>query len=194
VFERVRAALAAPAAAAPAGVAGDAAVALRRKTHRTIQRVTDDIDKRMHFNTAVSAIMELTNACAECAGPEDGPADLDADRGQALREAFHVLARLLAPFAPHFAEELWETLGGSGFVSVAAWPVAEAALLREDHVTIVVQVSGKVRGQLALPRGVSQDDALAAARQLERVAAQLDGKTVRRVVWVPDKLLNVVAT
>jgi leucyl-tRNA synthetase len=172
-----------------AALEGDALV-LRRKTHRTIQRVTDDLARRMRMNTAVAAIMELINVAAPLTDREDA----DAGVLWALREAFDALARLLTPFAPHYAEELWEALGGAGFVSQASWPEADPALLVEDEVTLVVQVGGKLRGRVTVPRGASEDEALAAACGEPRVAGHLEGKTIRRVIYVPDKLLNLVAS
>ena len=112
----------------------------------------------------------------------------------AQREAFEVLSRLLAPFAPHFAEELWSALGAEGFVSVAPWPEAQHELLVVDEVTVVVQVNGRLRGRVIVSRGASETETLEAAREEPRVAANLEGKTVRRVIFVPDKLLNLVAT
>ncbi len=166
------------------------AMALRRKTHRTIRRVTDDLGPRMHLNTAVSAIMELINAASSLAD-EERP---DPATAWALREAFEMLAKLLAPFAPHFAEELWEGLGCEGFVARAAWPEADPDLLLEDQVTVVVQINGKLRARLSLPRGASQDDAIRAVQEDGKATAYLEGKTIRRVVYVPDRLLNLVVS
>jgi leucyl-tRNA synthetase len=175
---------------APADAADGDALALRRRTHRTIHRVTQNLGPRMHFNTAVSAIMELNNAVVATVDREDaGPGEL-----WAVREAFEALARLLAPFAPHFADELWEALGGEGFVIASVWPEPDAALLVVDEVTLVVQVNGKLRARLTLPKGASEEQALEAARQDENVAGHLDGKTMRRVVHVPDRLLNLVVS
>jgi leucyl-tRNA synthetase len=186
-FDRVRARLPAHGAAAP-GAGGEAATALRRKTHQTIQRVTDDLGDRMHLNTAVAATMELINATSDLAdSPESGPAEL-----WAMREAFEVLALLLAPFAPHFAEELWEALGGATLVSAAPWPRVDRELLVSEEALLVVQVNGKVRARLTLPRGASEEQALAAARAEPRLAPYLEGKTLLRSVHVPDRLLNLV--
>jgi len=171
----------------PEALEGEAR-ALRRKTHRTIVRVTDDLGPRMHLNTAVAAIMELINATVPHA---EDPAAAPAVNW-ALREAFEVLAKILSPFAPHFAEELHESLGGTGFVAAASWPAADAEVLAEDDSVVVVQVNGKLRGRVTLPKGASEERALAIARADANVAAHLDGKTVRRVVYVPDKLLNLV--
>jgi leucyl-tRNA synthetase len=132
--------------------------------------------------------MELINATiphAEDPAPTPGV-------GWALREAFEVLARILCPFAPHFAEELHESLGGTGFVAAAGWPVADPAVLAEDVALVVVQVNGKLRARVTLPKGASEEAALDAARGDANVAVHLDGKALRRVVYVPDKLLNLV--
>ena len=115
------------------------ALELRRKTHRTIQRVTDDLAERIRFNTAVAAIMELINQAAPLTDSDAA----DPHTRWALREAFEVLARLIAPFAPHFAEELWHELGGAGYVSRAAWPEADTALLVLEQVSVVI--SGPAR-------------------------------------------------
>ncbi len=163
---------------------------LRRKTHDTIRRVTEDIDKRMHMNTAVAAIMELINTAA----PLTEESEPSPALAWALREAFEALARLLAPLAPHLAEELWAEVGGEGYVSLASWPDYDPELLIKDEVLLVVQVGGKLRGRVTVSRGASEDEALAAAREEPRVAAHLEGKTLRRVIYVPDKLLNLVAT
>jgi leucyl-tRNA synthetase len=187
-FRKVRDRLPDAGTGVPNGLGGTDVAALRRKTHQTIRRVTDDLGPRMHLNTAVSAVMELVNAVGPLADREDA----DAATLWAVREAFEAMARLLAPLAPHFAEELWETLGGKGFVLEAAWPEADAAQLVEEQVTVVVQVNGKLRARLTLDRGASEEQALETARADDRVAVHLEAKTVRRVVYVPDKILNLV--
>jgi len=186
VFERVADQLPPPGAAIPE-VDGDA-FALRRKTHRTIQRVGEDIGVRLHFNTAVSAVMELINTIAPLA---DG-SERNAGEYAALREAFEALAKILSPFAPHFCEELWSRLGGTDFVVRTAWPEADRALLTEDNVTLVVQVNGKLRARVQVPLDADEDAALAAAREDANVASHLEGASLRRVIHVPNKLLNLV--
>ena len=142
------------------------------------------------MNTAVAAIMELINAVVPFVDREE----LDAATAWALREAFEVLARVLAPFAPHFAEELWQILGHERQVSVTEWPVADPGLLVRDEVTLVVQVNGKLRGRIQVPRGCSEDAALEHARREQKVAERIEGKTLRRVIHVPDRLLNLVVS
>jgi len=187
VFHKARPRLPPPGTAVP-DLEDPEALALRRKTHRTIARVTDGLGPRMGLNTAVAAIMELIHAAAPLADREDR----DPASAAALGECFEVTARLLSPFAPHFAEELWERLGGRGFATLAPWPVADPELLVEEQVTIVVQVNGKLRARLRLDRGAAQSAAIAAARDEPNVAPHLGGKTLARVVWVPDRLLNLV--
>jgi leucyl-tRNA synthetase len=187
VFQTARPRLPAPGAPVPA-IEDPEALALRRKTHRTIVRVTDGLGPRMSLNTAVAAIMELIHAATPLAEGER----IDAAATAALGECFEVTARLLAPLAPHFAEELWEQLGGAPFVALAPWPAPEAELLVEEQVTIVVQVNGRLRAKLRLDRGAEESVALSAARNEPHVASHLDGKRLSRVVWVPDRLLNLV--
>ena len=189
-FDRAKQRLPAIGTPAPAGSAAGEALALRRKTHETIGRVTNDLSKRMRLNTAVAAIMELINAVIPLVDREDADAAVD----WSLREAFEVLAKVLAPFAPHFAEELWSQLGGDGLVSLAAWPETDPALLERDEVTLIVQVNGKLRGRIQVRRGCSQDEALELARQEDRVAANLEGSTLHRVIYVADRLLNLVVS
>jgi leucyl-tRNA synthetase len=187
-FEKARPALPAAGTPPPAAAASGGALALRRKTHQTIRRITDDLGPRMHLNTPVAAIMELLNM----ATPLIVPGDTGAGDAWALREAFETIARVMSPFAPHVAEELWEGLGHEPFVATAAWPEADPALLASGQALVVVQVNGKVRGKLDLPTGTPEADVLSAARADGRIAAYLDGKPVRKIVFVPDRLMNVV--
>ena len=171
----------------PAAGAGEA-LALRRKTHQTIRRVTDDLGPRMHLNTPVAAIMELLNLATPLVSGEaigDGEA-------WAVREAFETIARVMSPFAPHIAEELWEGLGFPPFVATTAWPLADGELLTSDEALLVVQINGKVRGKLTVPAGMSENEAIAAARADAKVAAYLDGRSIQKTVFVPDRLLSLV--
>ncbi len=187
-FEKARPALPPPGAAALDGPADEAALVLRRKTHHTIRRVTDDLGPRMHLNTPVAAIMELLNLATPIVQSEA----MSAAQAFAVREAFETIAKILTPFAPHTAEELWERLGHPPFVSESAWPEADPALLAHDEVLLVVQVNGKVRGKLTVPAGLSEGDAIATARGDSKIAAYLDGRPIRKAIYVKDRLLNVV--
>jgi leucyl-tRNA synthetase len=175
-----------PRPAPPAGAEG-AALELLRLTHRTIERVTEDIDRRLQFNTAIAAAMELLNGIERA---RDGLAG-DAAGRQALRHAAGTLVGLVQPFAPHIAEELWERLGGERLWE-APWPVADPALLVADSFECVVQVNGKLRERAELACGLPEDELLATVKALPRIAELLDGKTIVKEIVVPDKLVNIV--
>jgi len=164
---------------------------LRRKTHRTIQRVTEGLEGELKFNTAIAALMELVNALYSLE-----PAS-DADRA-AVKEALVALAAMLAPFAPHVAEELWhEVLGPAArdqLLAEAAWPSFDPALVVADVVTIAVQVNGKLRGEVSVPVEAGEAEVRALAEQEDRVRTHMAGKTIRKVVFVPRRLINFVVT
>jgi leucyl-tRNA synthetase len=151
--------------------------ALLRSLHGTIKKVTDDLD-RLQFNTAIAQMMVLVN-------------DLTKEEKRP-RAVVETLVLLVAPFAPHLAEELWERLGHSDSLSQAPWPVAEARYLEKSEVEIVVQVSGKVRGRVTVPIGAAREAVEAAAQAEETVLPWVSGKEVLKVVYVPQKLINFV--
>jgi leucyl-tRNA synthetase len=159
---------------------------LRRKIHQTIERVTSDIERRLHLNTPVAAVMELLNEAQEFAR-DAGDGDLPY-----LREAGLAMALLLQPFAPHVSEELWAALGGEGSARTQPWPAADPRWLQEDEVEMVVQVNGRVRARLRVPASIPEGEALARARADQRVEPHLAGRTVRRTIYLPGKLLNIV--
>ena len=162
----------------------ESATRIRRLTHRMIAKVSEDI-AQFHFNTMLSAMMEFSNALSK--EPQRGPVD-----GAAWDEAVRSLALCLAPSAPHVAEELWERLGEPYSVHLQSWPTYDAALLTSETVTLVVQVNGKVRGQLQAAVGLDAAAARAAAESADGVSRHLAGKAVRKVVHVPDRLVNFV--
>ena len=168
----------------------DDAVALElvRKAEATIAKVTADIGERFSFHTAISAIQELVNLGTKGVSEET----IATDRArEALRYAARTAVSLLFPFAPHVASELWEALGG-GMLHREPWPVADPAFLERDTVTVVVQVNGKLRERLEVPVGLAQEELVARARDLPRVASAVDGREVVREVVVPDRLVNLV--
>ena len=169
----------------------DAVRVLRRSTHRTIQRVTQDVD-RLHLNTAVSALMEHTHAAAGFAADLGVALGPDKASGRALREALEALVLLVAPFAPHIAEELWQRLGNPTSVFRERWPVHDPELAASATITLVVQVNGKVRARLDAPAGLSETEAKGRALGDPRVQAAVGERAVRKVVVVPDKLVNLV--
>jgi leucyl-tRNA synthetase len=173
-----------PPAMTAATPAGDAAIALKRLTHRTIASVTTEID-RLHFNKAVALVRELSNAI-EAFTPAD------AADGAVQREAIETLVQLIGPMLPHLAEELWARLGHATILADTPWPVADPSWLVASSVTLAVQVNGKRRGEIELPAG--SDEALVRERALadEAVLRAMAGKPARRVIVVPDRIVNVV--
>ncbi|MET4699433.1 leucyl-tRNA synthetase [Constrictibacter sp. MBR-5] len=158
----------------------------RKAIHKGIAGVTDDLD-RFHFNKAVARIRELTNAIA----PLDGSTEPGA--GAVLREGIEAVVRLIAPITPHLAEELWLQLGHETPLVATPWPEADAALTVDDEITLAVQVNGKLRGTIALPRDAGKEQAEAAALALPAVEKLLEGRSPRKVIVVPNKVVNVVA-
>ncbi len=180
VFDNLELILSASAPTSAKGAAKD----LRRVTHRTIKKVTEDIDGRFHFNTAIASIMELVNAIYAL--------DNKAGNAPVLREALESVIRLLAPFTPHFSEELWSLLGHEGGMEVAGWPSWDPAALQEDEKLIIVQINGKLRARLTVALDAAQSDVEALAMTDENVFRNLEGKTIRKIIYVPGKLLNLV--
>ena len=171
-----------------ANPAGEAArKTLRRQLHETIQKVTDDIGRRQSFNTAIAALMELLNALNKF--------DDASVEGVTLRqEAFTAVVQLINPFTPHVSHALWQALGhGEALVEDAGWPAVDPAALVRDSLTYAVQVNGKLRATIEVPANASKDEAEAQARAVPVVAAQLEGLTVRKVIVVPGKIVNIVA-
>jgi leucyl-tRNA synthetase len=157
----------------PEAASGD----LRRALHRAIAGVTQDMDG-IAYNTAISKLMVLLN---EMEGARPLP-----------HEAASAFVRLLCPFAPHLAEEMWEALGEKGLASHAAWPKADPSALVEDVLTLPVQVNGKVRGQVTVPAGAADPEVVAAARAVENVRRHLEGKQIVKEIVVPKRLVNLV--
>jgi leucyl-tRNA synthetase len=169
--------------------AGQAARSLRRLTHRTIVRVTDDVERRNHFNTAVAAVMELVNGYAELVHTE--PPD-DADLRDAIGEAVRTTLVLLAPFVPHFTSELWEAVGGPEPLAEVPWPEADPEALVEESVELVVQVNGKVRGRFNAAPDTPEEELVRRALADERVQTQIAGKPIRKTLVVPGRLVSLV--
>jgi len=161
---------------------------LFRKTHLTIKKVTEDIEREFHFNTAISALMEMVNEMYDYTSNGSGP----DKQGPVLRSAMDALMLLIAPFAPHFAEELWESLGNKESIANAPWPKYDPEAIVASELTVVVQVNGKVRSKLTLPAGASDKDIEAAALADPKVKEFTNGKTPKKVIVVQGKLVNVV--
>lgn len=161
---------------------------LRRVVHRTIQRVEDDIKTRFNFNTAVSAIMELTNALYHYV---EGIEQEQWHKG-VLSEGLTTLALLLAPFTPHFAEEIWEVLGNEGSVHEQQWPQVDREALKEEEITIVVQINGRVRDHIQVPVGLDNKGMEEAVLSQPKVVNLIQDKELVKVICVPNKLVNLV--
>jgi leucyl-tRNA synthetase len=159
------------------------AKALRRKVHQTIQAVTRDMEA-FEFNTIISSLMALANAMQEARPSVAGSPEWE--------EAKDVYLRLLAPVAPHIAEELWAQSGKPYSIHQQSWPVADEVAAREDEITLVVQVNGKLRDRINVPAGISEADAKTRALASEAVAKALEGKQPKQVIVVKGKLVNIV--
>jgi leucyl-tRNA synthetase len=187
---------------APEADLSDSERALRRKTHQTIRRVTADIDERQHLNTAVSALMELVNELYTFAdGTGLGPREqrdgavATAERLETLsvvNEALSALVRMLSPFAPHTAEELWERLGHNGGLGAAVWPEWDESAARADEIVVPVQVNGKLRGRIRVAADASEDHLRESALADPAVQAHIAGKAVRKVIVAKGRLVSVV--
>jgi leucyl-tRNA synthetase len=158
---------------------------LRRTVHKTIRKVTEDLEERFHFNTAIAAVMELLNTLqsTELASPQ---------YGAVMKEALESLVLLLAPIVPHISEELWQRLGHTELLSSTPWPEYDPAAVVDEEVLVVVQVNGKLRSKITLPAGIDEDSLKAKALADEKVQPFLEGCQVRKVICVPGKLVNIV--
>jgi leucyl-tRNA synthetase len=146
--------------------------------HKAVKKVSQDIED-MKFNTAIAAMMTLINGICE--------------HGSLTKDELGVFVRLLCPFAPHICEEMWEALGNKGLCAVAPWPEYDEAKTQDATVEIAVQICGKVKSTIRIAADAKQDEAIAAAKADEKIAALLDGKTIVKEIYVPGKILNIVA-
>jgi leucyl-tRNA synthetase len=174
-----------PAGAPRPGTFSPAAADLERAIHKSIKAVQDSIEK-WRFNSAVAQIRELSNALGALKGDGAGEAWM-------LRHGYEVLLRLIEPMTPHIAEEIWESLGHQGFLCEVPWPTFDPSLVIDDVITIGVQVNGKLRGTIDMARDSAEEDVRSQALDLENVRKILDGNPPRRVVVVPNRIVNVVA-
>ena len=161
---------------------------LLRKLHQTIAKITMDFSGRWHFNTCIAAVMELVNEISSA----ESAMDLGAIGGAAIQSVFRNLVLLLSPFAPFFAAEMWESIGGEGIVFRTAWPIADEALAREDEIEIPVQINGKLVNVVKVPAESDDEVMRAAALDDEKVMARLADKTIVKVIVIKSKLVNIV--
>jgi leucyl-tRNA synthetase len=157
----------------------DAPEELLRSLHKTIERVTHDME-RMSFNTAIAALIEFTSELVA----------LD----RIPREVARTFVLLLAPLAPHMAEELWSRMGHADTLAYEPWPVADPALLKDSTIDLAVQVNGKLRATISVDANASQEAILSVAKQDPNVARHVEGKTMRREIYVPGRLVNLVVS
>ncbi|MFL5218553.1 MAG: class I tRNA ligase family protein, partial [Microvirga sp.] len=166
------------------------ALAIRKAAHRALAAVEEAIEG-LRFNVAVAKIYELANALQALLGDTRGrgPSEL----GPAFREAVEIFLRLLAPMMPHLAEECWRALGAKGLVAEAPWPVLDRSLLVEEAITLPVQVNGKKRADVTVARDADQSAIEAAVLSLDAVRRATEGRPVRKIIVVPQRIVNVVA-
>jgi len=162
-------------------------IEVRRLLHDTIAKVSDDIERRYTFNTAIAAIMEFLNHLQKFT-------DYSAQGLAVSREAWLAVTRLLAPMTPHLSEQLWQELGQQDDLQQADWPKVDESARVRQQVTLVVQINGKLRSRLQIAPGADQQQALALAQADENVVRHLEGKTLRKVIHIADKLLNLVVS
>ena len=166
----------------------DAAKGLVKLTHRLIKKITEDV-KSFKFNTAIAALMEYVNEASDLEGRIDWQSQSDLS---AVKSCFANLCLLISPFVPHFADELWELLGNEGFTLEQPWPSYNPDWVKQERITLILQVNGKVRGKVEVQPGLSKEELEKIALENERVKKWIEGKRVVKVIVVPDKLVNVV--
>ncbi len=170
----------------------EAAMAVRKAAHGALSKVTDDVEK-MRFNRCIAHIYELANALNDAIGNVTSPQALTPDLAFALREAADILVQLFHPMMPHLAEECWAALGHKELVAQQSWPKLEADLLVENSITLPVQVNGKKRADITVPRDAGKSEIEAAVLALDAVQWALEGKPPKKVIIVPQRIVNVVA-
>ena len=158
-------------------VNGTGASKIEKSLHKTLKKVTEDIEN-MKFNTAIAAMMTLLNEIY--------------DAGSLTADELGIFARMLCPFAPHIAEEIWEGLGNKTLCSLSEWPAYDPAKTVDDTVEVAMQINGKLKGTIMLPKDSAAADAIAAAKADERIAPLVDGKTIVKEIFVPNRIINIV--
>ena len=162
--------------------------ALRRKTHQTIRKVTTDIEDRFHFNTAISAVMELVNTLYAVKRPEKN----DQVALSVIREVLESAVLLLSPIVPHMTEELWQMLGHTAAAADTPWPDYDQAIASDEEMTIVIQINGKLRSRMTVPVDCDAEKIKSDAQADEKITAMLKGAKIVKVIYVPKKLVNIV--
>jgi leucyl-tRNA synthetase len=171
---------------------GDRALAVRKAAHAALAKVSEDVEK-LRFNRCVAHIYEFSNSLSAAIGEIASPAEITPDFAWSVREAAGILVQLFAPMMPHLAEECWVALGHRTLISMQPWPAVEPALLVENTITLPVQINGKKRADVTVPRDAGNSDIEAAVLMLDAVKRALDGKAPKKVIVVPQRIVNVVA-
>lgn len=164
---------------------------IRQKTHQTIKKVTEDIEERFHFNTAISAIMELVNEVYKFQLETEEKQGKEVD-AFVLKEALKMIVRLLGPIAPHFSEELWHEMGNKEIIYTLPWPKYDKKMLEEEEKLIVVQINGKLRGKLTVSTSCDDEKIKEEALSLPKIQEKIEGKKIIKVIVVSGKLINIV--
>lgn len=165
---------------------------VRRIVHQTIKRVTDDIEDRFHFNTAIASIMELVNFLYKFEETANKYERWDDLSKSVLREAIEVLIMLLYPFVPHISEEIWQSLGNTAGLTYRQWPAYDPHAAKDKAITVVIQINGKVRSRLEVSPGLTQENLKGMAVNDTKIKSWIAGQPVKKVIVVPDKLVNIV--
>ncbi len=162
---------------------------LERKIHQTIKKVTEDIEDRFHFNTAISAIMELVN---ELYGIKTKLTSMSKPEKNVIRYAIEIIIKLLAPITPHFCEELWQEIGKQKSIYLENWPAFDPELIKEEQVLIVVQINGKLRDKIEVPADITEEDIKNTVLRLPKIEKWIEGKTIDKIIYIPVKIINIV--
>ncbi|MGZ9105951.1 MAG: class I tRNA ligase family protein [Rhodoplanes sp.] len=182
-----------PRATVPASEFGPRALQIRKIAHRALAAYSADVE-RLRFNLCVAQVYDAVNRLEtelrDAYGPQEKP---DPDVSSALLEAAEIVVQLIAPMMPHLAEECWAALGHSTLIAATPWPVVEPGLLLDDAITLPVQVNGKKRADVTVPRQAGKEEVEAAVLALDAVKRALDGKPPKKVIVVPQRIINVVA-
>ncbi len=165
---------------------------MRRSVHRTIKRVTEDIEADFHFNTAIAALMELMNTLYLAREEHPSTKSMTVQDKMVWKEALQTIVILLSPFAPHIAEELWKRLGDTSSILKSAWPVHDEGIIKAERMTLVIQVNGKLRGKMEVPSDLQEEAIKQQALADPKIQSWTSDKPVRNVIYVPGRLVNIV--
>lgn len=171
-----------------AGKVSKAMEPLRRKTHQTIKKVTEDIEKRFRFNTAIAAMMELVNELYRAREHNPSGGDLAV-----MRDAVENLLIMLSPFVPHITQELWEAMGNESQLFRVSWPSYDPELCKEQETTVAVQVNGRLRATITVPRDSGQPEVEEKALSEPNVKRHLESAQIKKIIYVPNKIINIIA-